>query len=127
MKSIDRFFRNMFDLGIVDANLDGDEYLFEDDVRLVQYEFHKTGPQEYQWARDGDVPTTCVVSEAADAINGKSPSEWAMAIASRIQDEMPDLDDDDAYLLAEVLAASPNLELLVGTYLIEDEYFNDID
>jgi hypothetical protein len=127
MADIDRLFRKMFDSGVVNAEITAEEYIFEDDVRLVHYEFNKTGPREYQWGREGDVPTTCVVSEAADAINGKSPDEWALAIATRIADEMVDLDDDEVYLLAEVLAASPCLEMLVGTYLIEDDYFTDLD
>lgn len=59
---------------------------------------------------------------ALDAIDGRSPQEWAAEMACRIADEARyDNDTEDA--LAKVLAASPELDQLVGSGVIEDSYF----
>ena len=59
---------------------------------------------------------------ALDAIAGRSPQEWAAEMACRIADEAH-YDDDTRDALATVLAASPELDQLVGSGVIEDSYF----
>lgn len=59
---------------------------------------------------------------ALDAINGRSPQEWAEEMAWRIADEAH-YDEETRDALARVLAASPELDQLVGSGIIEDTYF----
>jgi hypothetical protein len=59
---------------------------------------------------------------ALDAIDGRSPQEWAVEMAYRIADEAG-YDDDTRERLVMVLAASPELDQLVGSGVIEDSYF----
>ena len=59
---------------------------------------------------------------ALDAIDGRSPQEWAAELAYRIADEAG-YDDDTRERLAMVLAASPELDQLVGSGVIEEGYF----
>jgi hypothetical protein len=59
---------------------------------------------------------------ALDAIDGHSPLEWATEMACRIADEAG-YDEDTRQTLVKVLAASPELDLLVGSGVIEEEYF----
>ena len=61
---------------------------------------------------------------ALDAIGGRSPLEWAVEMAHRIADEAQ-YDEDTRDILAKVLAASPELDQLVGSGVIEEGYFQD--
>jgi len=59
---------------------------------------------------------------ALDAIDGRSPQEWTAEMAYRIADEAH-YDDDTKDALTRVLAASPELDQLVGSGVIEESYF----
>lgn len=59
---------------------------------------------------------------ALDAIAGRSPQEWAAEMAYRIADEAH-YDEDTRGTLATVLAASPELDQLIGSGVIEESYF----
>lgn len=59
---------------------------------------------------------------ALDAIDGRSPQEWAVEMASRIADEAH-YDEHTRDVLARVLSASPELDQMVGSGVIEDSYF----
>lgn len=108
------------------------------------WHFIRTGDEECQFYREGDTPSSLVFnfnqywSEvedqtmqnlqegiALDAINGRSPEEWAGEIAYRLWDDAGYEDEETAERLATVLVESPLLGVLVGTEIIEDEYFED--
>lgn len=61
---------------------------------------------------------------ALDAIDGRSPQEWAREMAYRIADEA-DYDEDARSLLERVLAGAPDLDQLVGSGVVEEGYFED--
>lgn len=126
--------------------------LFESGLKEATFEFEdgevwnfiRTGPEECQFYKEGESPryqnvvfdaywqeyeqqVAMNASEgiALDAIKGKSPEEWADEIAYRLCDDAGYSDDELVDRLASVLVESPLLGVLVGTDIIEDEYFED--
>jgi hypothetical protein len=65
-------------------------------------------------------------------LRGVEAVKWAQAIADRISDELPNLDEEDRKALNGCLAFClgnhpDHLEDLIGTGIIEEDYFKDME